>query len=70
MEGQEASEGSNISSWARDLCCDVLEKTVAAFCPCPVHLSGVKVKSNPLIFGVEGTLPNIEADAWSLVTVL
>lgn len=68
MEGQEASEGSNTSSWARDFCCDVQERTVAAFCPCPVHLSGVK--SNPLIFGVEGIPPNIEADAWSLVTVL
>lgn len=45
-------------------------KTVAAFCPCPVHLSGVEVKSNRLISWVEGIPPNTEADTWSLVNSL
>lgn len=40
-------------SLARDLSCDILSKSVAAFCPCPKSLPQAKLESFELILLVE-----------------
>lgn len=42
-------EEKNISKWHKDCFYDVLTKKVAAFCPCPVHLHEITLKSLQLM---------------------
>lgn len=41
---QEALE-NNVSNQTRDNSCDILAKTVVAFCPCPKDLPEANIKS-------------------------
>lgn len=47
---QEVSEGDNISNRARNCLCDILDKKVAAVCPCLKNLSKAKLKNKILVF--------------------
>lgn len=46
---QEISDEKNISILPRDLSCNILEKKVVCFCPCPKSLFAAEVKSFGLI---------------------
>lgn len=46
---QVVSEGSSISSWARDHSCDTLVKSTT-FYPCPKNLPETELKNNRLSF--------------------
>lgn len=42
---QKVSDGDNISNWARNHLCDILDKNMTAVCPCPKNLSKAKLES-------------------------
>ena len=46
---QEASEGNNVSNWARDLACDILVKNATVSSSCLKSLAEATLKSNGLI---------------------
>ena len=60
------SEGNNISNLAREHFCDILTKSVAAFCHCVKKFSDVKLKSIGLISLAEEILrqSNIDSVVW------
>lgn len=62
--------GHNISNWARTHSCDVLGKNVVAFCPCPINIPEIELKSFGLISLSEEISFNIDSVTGLLVISL